>query len=143
MKLQDIFNKASEHLSAMDGPCMDGSSCAYRDGKGGMCAVGVFITDEFYTSAIESVGIADGKRGDLVRDVVARSMGLDALTNKQVSLFSALQDVHDEWDSEVNDWFNYDKLDDIFDTSLDVTHSEVMQRNLENVRNRFDLECLS
>ena len=136
MKLQDIFNKASAHLSAMDGPCMDGSSCAYRDGKGGMCAVGVFITDEHYTSAIENVGIADGSKGSLVRQVVARSMGLDALTNEQVSLFSALQDAHDEWDSDVTSG----EYDDTLDA---VTHSEVMQRNLENVRNRFDLECLS
>jgi len=132
MKLQDIFNKASEHLSAMDGPCMDGSSCAYRDGKGGMCAVGVFITDEHYTSAIENVGIADGSKGYLVRQVVARSMGLDALTNEQVSLFSALQDVHDDWDSDV--------ISGEYDV---ITHSEVMENNLENVRNRFDLECLS
>ena len=95
MELQDIFNRASEHLSAMDGPCMDGSSCAYRDGKGGVCAVGVFISDDHYTSAIENIGIADGNRGDLVRDVVARSLGVDKLTGKQVSLFSALQDVHD------------------------------------------------
>ena len=29
------------------------------------------------------------------------------------------------------------------DTLHEVNHSEVMQRNLENVRNRFDLECLS
>jgi len=132
MELQDIFNKASEHLSAMDGPCMDGSSCAYRDGKGGMCAVGVFITDEHYTSAIENIGISDcHNRGDLVRQVVARSLGLDALTNEQVSLFSALQDVHDEWDNDVND------------DTLEVTHSEALENNLENVRNRFDLECLS
>ena len=132
MKLQDIFNKASAHLSAMDEPCMDGSSCAYRDGKGGMCAVGVFISDEFYTSAIENVGIADGNRGDLVREVVARSMGLDALTDEQVSLFSALQDVHDDWDSDV--------ISGEYDV---ITHSEVMENSLENVRNRFDLECLS
>jgi len=132
MKLQDIFNKASAHLSAMDGPCMDGSSCAYRDGKGGKCAVGVFITDEHYTSAIENVGIADGSKGYLVRQVVARSMGLDALTNEQVSLFSALQDVHDDWDSDV--------ISGEYDV---ITHSEAMENNLENVRNRFDLECLS
>jgi len=129
MKLQDIFNKASAHLSAMDGPCMDGSSCAYRDGKGGMCAVGVFITDEHYTSAIENVGIADGSKGSLVRQVVARSMGLDALTNEQVRLFSALQDAHDEWDSDAGAEYE--------------DHSEFMESSLENIRNRFDLECLS
>lgn len=131
MELQDIFNRASEHLSAMDGPCMDGSSCAYRDGKGGMCAVGVFISDEHYTSKIENIGIADGNRGDLVRDIVARSLGLDALTRKQVSLFSALQDIHDEWDCDVR--YGAESED----------HSEVMERNLENVRNRFDLEARS
>ena len=136
MELQDIFNRASEHLSAMDGPCMDGSSCAYRDGKGGMCAVGVFISDEHYTQDIEGIGIADGNRGDLVRDIVARSLGLDALTGEQVALFSALQDIHDEWDSDVR--FGVED-----DTLSDVSYSEVMQRNLENVRNRFDLECLS
>ena len=131
MELQDIFNKASEHLSAMDGPCMRNRSCVYRDGKGGMCAVGVFISDEHYTPEIESIGIADGNRGDLVRDIVARSLGLKALTGKQVSLFSALQDIHDEWDCDVR--YGAESED----------HSEVMERNLENVRNRFDLECLS
>ena len=131
MELQDIFNKASEHLSAMSGPCMDGSSCAYRDGKGGMCAVGVFITDEHYTPEIESIGIADGSRGDLVRDVVARSLGLDKLTGKQVSLFSALQAAHDEWDCDVR----YGAFEE--------DHFDVMEGNLEDVRNRFDLECLS
>ena len=136
MELQDIFNKASEHLSAMDGPCMDGSSCAYRDGKGGMCAVGVFIADEHYTQDIEGIGIADGNRGDLVRDVVARSLGLDVLTRQQVALFAALQDIHDEWDSDVR--FGVED-----DTLHEVNHSDVMERNLENVRNRFDLECLS
>jgi hypothetical protein len=131
MELQDIFNKASEHLSAMDGPCMDGSSCAYRDGNGGMCAVGVFISDEHYTSEIENIGIADGNRGDLVRDIVARSLGLDVLTRKQVELFAALQDIHDEWDSDVR--FGAESED----------HSEVMEFNLEIIRNRFDLEFLS
>tara|TARA_R100000541_G_C1870878_1_gene80783 strand:- start:362 stop:694 length:333 start_codon:yes stop_codon:yes gene_type:complete len=110
---------------------MDGSSCAYRDGNGGMCAVGVFISDEHYTSKIENIGIADGNRGDLVRNIVARSLGLKALTGKQVSLFSALQDIHDEWDCDVS----YGAFEE--------DHSEVMERNLENVRNRFDLECLS
>ena len=114
----------------MSGPCMRNRSCVYRDGKGGMCAVGVFITDEHYTSEIESIGIA-ALNGDLVRDVVARSLGLKALTGKQVSLFSALQDIHDEWDCDVR--YGAESED----------HSEVMQRNLENVRNRFDLECLS
>jgi hypothetical protein len=139
MKLQDIFNKASEHLSAMDGPCTHSEndvSCAYRDGKGGMCAVGVFISDEHYTPEIENIGIADHNRGDLVRDVVARSVGLKALTREQLSLFAALQDAHDEWDCDVR----YGVEDD---TLSEVNHSEVMERNLENVRNRFDLECLS
>ena len=131
MELQDIFNKASEHLSAMSGPCMRNRSCVYRDGKGGMCAVGVFIADEHYTQDIEGIGIADGNRGDLVRDVVARSLGLKALTRKQLSLFAALQDAHDEWDCDVR--YGAESED----------HSEVMERNLENVRNRFDLECLS
>ena len=131
MELQDIFNKASEHLSAMSGPCMRNRSCVYRDGKGGMCAVGVFITDEHYTPEIESIGIADGSRGDLVRDVVARSLGLDKLTGKQVSLFSALQAAHDEWDCDVR----YGAFEE--------DHFDVMEGNLEDVRNRFDLECLS
>ena len=134
MELQDIFNKASEHLSAMSGPCTHSAnnvSCAYRDGKGGMCAVGVFISDEHYTPEIENIGITDHNRGDLVRDVVARSLGLKALTRKQVELFAALQDAHDEWDCDVR--YSAGSED----------HSEVMQRNLENVRNRFDLECLS
>ena len=136
MELQDIFNKASEHLSAMSGPCLRNRSCVYRDGKGGMCAVGVFISDEHYTPEIESIGIADGNRGDLVRDIVARSLGLKALTRDQLRLFAALQDIHDEWDCDVR----YGVEDD---TLSDVDYSEVMEMNLENVRNRFDLEARS
>jgi hypothetical protein len=119
MKLQAIFNKASEHLMSMDEPCMKASSCMYRDGVGGMCAVGAFISDEHYSREIENVGV-DNACDSRVRDRVALSMGQDALTADQLSLFAALQNVHDETDGEF--W------------------SELIAECLENVRNRFDLE---
>ena len=122
MKLQAIFNKAFDHLQSMDEPCMRASACMYRDGKGGMCAVGAFISDEHYSQEIENVGV-DNACDSSVRDRVARSMGQDSLTADQLSLFAALQNAHDETDIE--SW------------------SETIAEMLENVRNRFDLEARS
>jgi hypothetical protein len=122
MKLQAIFNKASEHLLSMEEPCMKASSCMYRDGVGGMCAVGAFISDEHYSQEIENVGV-DNACDSRVRDRVALSMGQDALTADQLSLFAALQNVHDEGDG--------------------VSWADDIVQCLENVRNRFDLEAQS
>ena len=101
MKLQDIFNKASAHLTSMDGPSldMDGDACVYRgydddcEFNGQKCAVGLFIDDRHYSPDLEGQGIS-GRRD--VADAVAASWGQESLSNDQLRLLSDLQDAHDE-----------------------------------------------
>jgi hypothetical protein len=67
MKLQDIFNKASAHLTSMDGPSLDenNDACVYRgydddcEYNGQKCAVGLFIADEHYSPDLEGASIND------------------------------------------------------------------------------------
>jgi hypothetical protein len=101
MKLQDIFNKASAHLTSMDGPSLDdrGDSCMYRGENGARCAVGVFISDEHYYEDMEG-GRIDGSNMlgscDRAREAVALSWGQDCLEDKQLDLLSDLQHAHDQ-----------------------------------------------
>ena len=103
MKQQDIFNKASAHLTSMDGPSLDdrGDSCMYRGEDGAMCAVGVFISDEHYFTDMEGGGI-DGSNMR-AREAVALSWGQDCLEDKQLDLLSDLQHAHDQG-SRCEDW---------------------------------------
>jgi len=106
MKQQDIFNKASAHLTGMDGPSLDdrGDSCMYRGENGAMCAVGVFISDEHYFTDMEGGGI-DGSNMR-AREAVALSWGQDCLDAPQLDLLSDLQNAHDQG-SRGDDWSNY------------------------------------
>ena len=65
MELQAIFNKAHNHFKTMGEPSMspidEGSSCSYRGAGGAMCAVGVFIEDQYYSDSLEGNGILYGK----------------------------------------------------------------------------------
>ena len=94
MELQDIFNKASAHLSAMSGPCMRNRSCVYRDGKGGMCAVGVLIEDTYYSEDLEGNSVSNPD----VTIAVAQSLDQDFLSSDQILLLRRLQNVHDDWE---------------------------------------------
>jgi len=114
MKLQDIFNKASAHLTSMDGPSldMDGDACVYRgydddcEFNGEMCAVGVFIDDEHYSPDLEGVSINDSHA---ISNAVAQSWGLDELSSKQLALLDDLQTAHDRGSrgSRGDDWSNF------------------------------------
>ncbi len=111
MKLQDIFNEASAHLTSMNGPSldMDGDACVYRgydddcEFNGEMCAVGLFIDDEHYSPDLEGASINDSHA---VSNAVAQSWGLDELSSKQLALLDDLQTAHDRG-SRRDDWSNY------------------------------------
>ena len=109
MKQQDIFNKASAHLTSMDGPSLDdrGDSCMYRGENGAMCAVGVFISDEHYFTDMEGGGI-DGSNMR-AREAVALSWGQDCLDAPQLDLLSVLQNAHDQG-SRREDWSNFIRI---------------------------------
>ena len=109
MKQQDIFNKASAHLTSMDGPSLDdrGDSCMYRGENGAMCAVGVFISDEHYFTDMEGGGI-DGSNMR-AREAVALSWGQDCLDAPQLDLLSDLQNAHDQG-SRREDWSNFIRI---------------------------------
>jgi len=108
MKLQDIFNEASAHLTSMEGPSldMDGDACVYRgydddcEFNGEMCAVGLFIDNEHYSPDLEGVSINDSHA---VSNAVAQSWGLDELSSKQLALLDDLQNAHDQG-SRCEDW---------------------------------------
>ena len=114
MKLQDIFNKASAHLTSMDGPSLDqdADACVYRgkdadcEFNGEMCAVGLFIKDEHYDDDLEGASINDSHA---VSNAVAQSWGLDELSSKQLALLDDLQTAHDRG-SRRNDWSNHIRI---------------------------------
>ncbi len=114
MKLQDIFNKASAHLTSMDGPSLDqdADACVYRgkdadcEFNGEMCAVGLFIKDEHYDDDLEGASINDSHA---VSNAVAQSWGLDELSSKQLALLDDLQTAHDRG-SRRDDWSNYIRI---------------------------------
>lgn len=122
MKLQEIFDKAARHLMHMDGPsmCVDDDVCAYRgadqggcyDGK--MCAVGVFIKDEFYDVSLEGrvmrppmgyANLEEATRSCELHNAVAKSLGQERLTQDQAEMFADLQVAHDgESSREPDEW---------------------------------------
>tara|TARA_R100001198_G_scaffold82502_1_gene55658 strand:+ start:1406 stop:1861 length:456 start_codon:yes stop_codon:yes gene_type:complete len=108
MKLQDIFDKGARHLMHMDGPSVDtfNDACVYRgedadgcyDGK--MCAVGVFIKDEFYDVSLEGrvmrpLDAHGASTEGALHNAVAKSIGQEKLTQDQADLFADLQFAHD------------------------------------------------
>jgi hypothetical protein len=116
MKLQEIFDKAARHLMHMDGPSMDtfNDTCAYRgedhgEFNGQMCALGVFIKDEFYHEGLEGrvmrppMGRASTEGA--LHNAVAKSIGQEGLTQEQAELFADLQFAHDaESSREPDEW---------------------------------------
>lgn len=114
MKLQEIFDKAARHLMHMDSPSMDmhDDACAYRGVDAGgcyndkMCAVGVFIKDEFYDVGLEGMvmrgpmGCTASTEGEL-HNAIAKSLGQEKLTQDQAELFADLQFAHDGESSSV------------------------------------------
>lgn len=114
MKLQEIFDKAARHLMHMEGPSMDtfNDTCAYRgedhgEFNGQMCAVGVFIKDEFYHEDLEG-GVMRPLAGPArtegeLPNAVAKSLGQERLTQDQAELLADLQVAHDGESSRYRD----------------------------------------
>lgn len=93
LDLQEIFNKVSNHLLTQNETSYttNGSSCAYR-GNGGMkCAVGVLISDEFYDKNLEHTSVGTGA----VDNAVAKSLGVNSLSDEIVLFLGKLQSIHD------------------------------------------------
>ena len=122
MKLQEIFDKAARHLMQMDGPSVDadGDACVYRgrhgsceyDGglgelNGEMCAVGLFIADEFYDEDFEGNGLSAElpQSQNFIAQAVAKSWGQERLRPSQLRLLSQLQTTHDsDIHASVDQW---------------------------------------
>jgi len=107
MTLQEIFDKAARHLMHMDGPSMDtiNDTCAYRgedhgEFNGKMCAVGVFIKDEFYDEGFE--GRQMNSTDVELHNAIAKSIGQEKLTQDQAELLAELQVAHDGPNGESN-----------------------------------------
>ena len=111
MELQAIFNKAHNHFKTMGEPSMtsldndadnasaSSSSCSYRGSGGAMCAVGVFIEDQYYSDSLEGHGILYNTGSNLASNVqkaVAYSFKQGRLSDEQLNLLGALQRVHDD-----------------------------------------------
>ena len=111
MELQAIFNKAHSHFKTMGEPSMtsldndadnasaSSSSCSYRGSGGAMCAVGVFIEDQYYSDSLEGNAILSTNGSDLdinVQKAVAYSFKQGRLSDEQLNLLCALQRVHDD-----------------------------------------------
>ena len=103
MELQAIFNKAHNHFKTMGEPSMspidEGNACSYRGIGDAMCAVGVFIEDQYYSDSLEGNGILYNNGSDLdinVQKAVAYSFKQGRLSDEQLNLLGALQRVHDD-----------------------------------------------
>jgi hypothetical protein len=138
MELQAIFNKAHNHFKTMGAPSMaivdGGNSCSYRGDGGAMCAVGLFITDEHYSDTLEGNGIQYNNGSGLdsnVQKAVAYSFKQHRLSDEQLSLLSALQDVHDN--------HSEDKSSDTFDNDPTAWY-QLCEWSLRSVATKFGLK---
>jgi len=109
MTNQEIYDKVLTHLRRQGRAAVaieDGEpSCRYRDGLGGMCAVGCLIPDEVYTPEIEGEGVFSvGRllRGELTAErkpyvkVLWDVLKRVGITEDQLGLLRRLQSAHDE-----------------------------------------------
>lgn len=118
MTNQEIFDRVASHLRGMRersgisyGPKPYEFSCKYRDGKGGMCAIGALIPDEMYNPAWDDVQIPVG---DLPEEILS-FIGGDR------SLLYRLQKIHDHLDSwDENGFSEFGEAELL---SLAVTHN--------------------
>ena len=110
MTKQEIFDKVATHLLTQKKRSYASNSCAYRGDYGGMCAVGVLISDEFYDEKMEGSPVKD-----LINDFPKACKDF----SDEGSLLQALQDIHDVWPAY--EWsMRLRKCADIFDLSSAV-----------------------
>lgn len=111
MQLQEVYDKIKNHLLAQGERSMiksfrDGKDlCAYRGEGGKMCAVGILITDEHYTPALE------GKQWDEVEVITAlNKSGVEVNpfeyspsgdSGELCNLLGFAQDMHDNTEPEM------------------------------------------
>lgn len=87
MTNQEAFDRVVNHLRQQKAKSLNpDTSCAYRSPEGHRCAVGVLITDEFYSAQLE------GKSARSLQTVLRA-----ALPGVSFSLLDALQFVHDQY----------------------------------------------
>jgi hypothetical protein len=98
---REIFDRVEKHLLAQNARAMEVSTkemmdypaCLYlaRDGK--KCAVGCLITAEHYSPMIEGLNISLSRDA---ADAVAKSLGLDKISEPLMDMLVRLQRVHDQ-----------------------------------------------
>jgi hypothetical protein len=98
-ELQDIYDVVAKHLLKQNKQCIAGDPntnntiCKYRH-ENMMCAVGVLIADEDYSSKLEGQG---------VKELLNRFTPMtEELTSTRISLLSWLQNIHDSF--TVDQW---------------------------------------
>lgn len=91
-ELQEIYDVVAKHLLTQNKQCIAGdpntnnSICKYRH-EGMMCAVGILIADDDYSSKLEGQG---------VRELLNRFAPMtETLTPTRISLLTWLQSIHD------------------------------------------------
>lgn len=98
-ELQEIYDVVTKHLLTQNAQCIAGdpytnnSICKYRH-EGMMCAVGVLIAEEDYSSKLE---------GQSVRELLTRFAPMtETLTPTRINLLTWLQNIHDSY--TIDEW---------------------------------------
>lgn len=99
---QEAFDKAVAHMLTMWSPCKEYGGCAYRDVRGGRCAVGALIDDSEYATSVAEVDDLANSGGDTGVMVLIAEHILDA-GDVSPLLLARLQTIHD---TDVN-WTKY------------------------------------
>lgn len=77
MNKQEMFNKVASHLMGQKKRAKSAKgNCKYRTTDGLMCAVGCLIPDEFYSKAIEGLGLQSPVLRNLMGKLHIEGLGL-------------------------------------------------------------------
>lgn len=92
MEAQEIFDTVAKHLfkqgcRSIEVDDEDDAACLYRGPERKMCAIGVLIPDELYTSRLEYINIAF---------IINNNLGIPAWMRNHMNLLQRLQQVHDK-----------------------------------------------
>jgi hypothetical protein len=108
--LDEIFATVRSHLLTQGAISEDeGGSCRLRGRNGRRCAIGVLIRDEYYSYALEGLGISYYKAGQDGPLLHALTMsGVDAHEPRVAALLHDLEDMHDagqvaEWRTQLDE----------------------------------------
>ena len=105
MELKDISNKQEMFNFAVGKILKQGckslnknGECSYRGDNDTKCIAGFLIADEHYVASIETHGV----KGEIVCDVVSKSLPNMDLDAKNMTILRDMQNVHDRFNIE--DW---------------------------------------